>query len=161
MSDKNKKEYVSLYLPKELAKAVNDLKEGDTQNEIILKYIESCKTDMRASIESMDEDVLIFRGLMATAKRGFKETRDEYLDSSYAIWEETDKQLPSIKAKTEKLIKELKPLKDELDHINETIKSIDRFQIEKFVEFIAFFNNTVHGENENILKYLMETYKRA
>ena len=136
--DSERTEYVSMQVTKKVALAIKELDDGHTKESVILQFIKDCKKDLQTEIESVDEDVLIFRGVLAKARQAFQQTRDEYLDSSYKIWEDSDKKLPIVKDKIQKLTNQLNPLKKELDEINKVLKSIDTFNIEKLVKFIKF-----------------------
>lgn len=153
-------EYISMQVTEEVAEAIKQLDSGDTKQKVLMGYIDECKVEIRESVELMDEDVLIFRGSLAKAKAAYREARDEYLAATYKLWEDSDKNLPKLKEQTGKLVNQLKPLKDELAEINTVLKAIHTFDIERFIKFIKYFNSNIYGETENILKYLMNNYKK-
>lgn len=152
-----------VWLPKSLAIKIKELKDGESQSKLIVEYIESMKRELKINIESMDEDVLIFRGLMAKAKQAFKETKETELNSFYELWEkfETDKKKVRefvIAAKAE-----LQPLKLELKEIGNLMDGIDKWKIDNLLETIKKVGEYAYegSETHKILKFLFDNYKRA
>jgi len=149
-----------VWLPKSLAEQVKGIKDGAMQSTMIIDYINECKKELKTNIESMDEDVLIFRGLMATAKKAFQETKEQELKAFYELWDkfQTDKVQVGDFVKQAKA--ELQPLKKELQSIKDLMSSIDQWGIKDLIGLIEKLNSSFYGETEKMVKFLFDNYKK-
>jgi len=153
------KEYALKY--QELEKDENKRAERIKSFEDYMQTVtEKSRSDFKLNFESLEEDVAMYKGLMLHVKQAFEKAKNEQLDASYELWKKFETEIPSIHKKTELIINELKPLKDELNEIDGLLKSIETYNMEKLIDFIKFFNSNVYGETENILKYLMDNYRK-
>ena len=147
-------------MPKSLAKRFNEIKDGKLQSDLIIGYIEEVKKDLKVNIECMDEDVLIFRGIMAKAKQAFKDVKDTELKSFYELWEKFESDKKKTKEFVTEAIKELRPLRDELESIKSLMNSIDKWGIENLLSVIEKLGNSLHGETKEMVKFLFDNYKK-
>ena len=152
----NDKELV--WLPKDLAERLKSL-EPDEIEKLVLGYIDETRLDYKQGLEALEDDVLTYKAIGVKIKNDFRDVKNEHLKTVYDIWEDIDKDIPAVRNKVDRIISELKPLKDEINQINKVVSQIRTFDIKKLIEFIDFFISNVYGETENILKYLMDTYK--
>jgi len=153
------KEYIHLHVSKSLAKQLKSL-EGDTPDGLLLNYIEQCKKDMQYNIESMDEDILMFKGMLAKVRKDFKQAKDEQLETSYKIWEDYAKQMPELRKYVETATKELRPLKDELEAIQALMKDLSHWKVKDLIESISMISRAMEGQNKEMLKFLMENFNK-
>jgi len=153
----DEKEYVSAYVSKEVAKQIKAL-EGETPDGLMLEYIKSCKKDMQLNIESMDEDVLMFKGMLARVRRDFKQAKDDHLDTSYQIWQDYAKDIPELTKYVKTAVDQLRPLKEELESIQALMKDLSHWKIKDLIESISMISRAMEGQNKEMLKFLMENY---
>ena len=156
----DRKEQELVWLPKKLAKEVKELNDGKELENMILLYMDQTKNSLKGDLDSIEESVIQYRGSMIKARNAFKEAKNAELDATYEMWEGFEKTIPTLKSKIEKLKNELKPLKNDIEQINDTLNSIKTWQIKDLVNLIEFFNESVYGERENILKFLLDNYKK-
>jgi chromosome segregation ATPase len=152
-----------VWLPVKLAKQVKGLQDnGEEYEKIIISYIDASKREVQANLESLEEDLLQYRGLMVKAKQEFKKAKDEQLEASYALWQEFDKELPNTREKVETLKNELQPIKDQVDELSQSLNSISTYQIKDFLEVLQSISQYLSYDSDTgkMLKYLMETYKK-
>lgn len=154
-----RKEYVSLYLPASQAKRLKDVTDGKIDG-FIEEYIAESKRELKISLDAMDDDIVTYKAGMISAKKEFQEAKDEALKANWDLWDEFDDQQKSIRAKSEECVKELKPLTDELLKISNLLSNIKKWEIEGFLEMINDIKSSLYGENGNIIKFLIENYKR-
>jgi hypothetical protein len=141
--------YKKLDLEEEKAKALDE-------------YIETIekksKEDFKANLESLEEDVAIYTGLMLKVKQAFKAASDENLNASYELWENFDKQKPIIQKKIDTIISMLKPLKNEAHEISELLGKIQTWNIDKFVESLRSISD-MQGTRKKMIEFLIKNFK--
>ena len=149
------------WLPKPLVEKIKSIDDPISKEceKLIDEYIDSSKKEFKQSLDNLDEDLIQYQSMMIKTKNKFKEAKEEQVEASYALWEKFEDELPSVEKKTKKIIAKLQPLKEELTEIDDIIKSIQTYDIQKLVEMIKFFNSNIYGETENILKYLIDNYR--
>ncbi len=152
------KRYVSLYVKESIANQLEAIDKGDWGN-FVEEYIEESKRDLKVSMDYMDDEIIEYKAAMINARKKFKEAKEEMLSANYAMWEEFDNQKRDIRNKAESVVKELEPLKGELDKISNLMYGIDRFGIERFLEILEKIKNHLYGEDRNILEFLVKHYK--
>ena len=153
------KEYISLYVTKPLAEKLKDLKEGGEDNAVI-GYINEAKRDMKINIESIGEDVLIFKDQMATAKKEFLSAKDEHIKSTYELWEKFDEEMPRTRDEIKKIVSTLTPLKKELDKINNLMKEISLWKAKSFAEDLETIKNILQNkELTEMIRFLIKDKK--
>lgn len=154
MNEYEEKELV--WLPKDLAKKVESLKDSDN---FVLKYIEESKRDIKANLDSLDDEIVQYKGLMAKARSSFKEAKEDALEANYALWESFDNERKSLKAKAEQMVESLKPLTEELKKINEQLNNIHVYRFKEVIDVIDAFSN-LYGDKREILEFLLKNYKK-
>jgi len=153
------KEFV--WLPKSIAKKLKDIEKPESalSAEIINEYIKDVKTSMRVEVESLDEDVQIFKGLMIQARQRFEDAKNAQLEASYKLWEDFEAKLPGLEEKVDIAIRKLKPLEIKCNELSEIMQKIDSFKIERLAEAIAKLS-TLYEENQKMVNFLICNYKK-
>lgn len=118
---------------------------------------EETKKEFKANLESLEEDVAIYTGLMLKVKQSFEKAKNEQLSLSYSIWENFEKEMPSIKDNVDKIIDVLKPLEIKLKAINELLGNINTWNIEKVSKTITSFTE-LYGKNKEMFLFLIENF---
>ena len=160
MKTKTEEKRSFVWLPESLAKKIKEAESEEKQLLFVNKYLEECKIDMRSEIESLDEDLLIFKSKMLTAKLEFKKAKDEQLDASYELWEKYDKDLEKTRIKTDKMLKVLTPLTQELKKIDELFSNIKSYDLERFLKLIKSVSN-LYGTEKEMFKFLVNNFKQS
>ena len=109
-------------------------------------------------LEGLEEDAAIFSGLMLKVKQSFGKAADEHLQSSYELWENFDKEMPSTREKISKVISLLDPLEKKLKIITDLISKIDKWQIDKLNESISLMA-TNYGKSKEMVEFLIKNFK--
>lgn len=155
-----------IWVDKEFAKRYNEIKtdksKRDEQVKVLNDYIEtikeSSKKEFKANLESLEEDVAIYTGLMLKVKQAFNKAKDEQLLASYELWEKFDKEIPSIKAKTEKITQELKPLQHAVNELDELFSKVNAYQLKGVVDTIKELGN-LYGTQKQMIDFLVANFK--
>lgn len=129
-------------------------------DEYIKKVCEESRREFKANLESLEEDIAIYTGLMLRVKQAFEKAKNEQITASYDLWEKFEKEIPSVREKTQKIIDTLKPLKDELKEIDGLIGKISTYNIDKFGQSIALLGS-LHGKNKDMVEFLMLNFKES
>lgn len=155
-----------IWVDKEFAAKVKMLETEKATREQQLKvfdeYIEkvngTIRRDFQSNIEAIEEDAAIFTGLMLKTRQAFEKAKNEQLVGTEEIWENIEKEIPSMREKTQKLIDTLKPLKDELNEINGLLGKISTYNIDKLGQSVALLGN-LHSKNREMIEFLMLNFK--
>jgi len=127
-------------------------------NEYFDKLNKKIQSDFQCNLESIEENAAMCTGLMLKVKQAFTKAADEHLKSSYEVWENYDKELPSIKDKTQKMINVLTPLKNEPTEINTLISKINTWDIDKLIKTIGCLSD-MYGKNKEMVEFLVNNFK--
>jgi len=151
-------EKTHVYLPVSLAKKVKELENSDN---FVLEYIERSKKSMMANLDSMDEEVLMYKANMVKARKEFGAAVEEMLAADYKVWEKFDEDRKSTYGMAKQMVESLQPLKAELESIKKLMDSINTWRANDLLELLQAINsNAVNGETRNMMKFLMENYKQ-
>ena len=152
MSDKE-----LVWLPKKLAEQVKSIESDAALNAMIDKHFTDSMSEIKAHLESLDDHVLQYKGLMAKAREAFKDASDDMVQKSYEVWEAFDEAAPSIRNKIDKVKSEVSPLAAEINQVNLELKSINTSQIERvldLIERIGYLND----ESKDMFRFLMNNF---
>lgn len=152
MKEEEEKDLV--WLPKSLCKKIKELEDTD---KFILDYIEESKKDIKLNIDSLDDEVLVYKGLMAKARTAFQEAKTEALEANYATWESFDKESKNISSKAIALKDSLGPLTQELEKINGLIDKVRTHRIDELISTIEKFNS-LYGQNKEVFEFLLNNF---
>ena len=150
-----------VWVEAEFAKQYDKLKE-DAQRTAFCEYLQKCsdetKKDYKATLEIMKEDAAMFKGLMIEVRKEFQKFADEHFKASYELWENYNKDLPKTKEKVMHLVSELKPLTSELQLINNEIKKISTWDIEKLTNTLEAVTQ-LRGKSKEIFDFVVTHYR--
>jgi hypothetical protein len=148
-SEEAKREYVSVYVPKEFAETVRKAHGDEEQYKVITDILAKSKHDMREDLAALDEDVLRFRGMLLAYKGAYTAALIEHNKAVYAVWEGVDAAMPDMKAKVAKLVGELREIRPELSSVVDTITAIDHslasintYRIREMVQLVEAITRT-------------------
>jgi cell division septum initiation protein DivIVA len=158
MNEENKK-YVSLYLPEAMADKLKAMEE-DGVNAIMEEYMENTKHHLKDTLDCMDEEIVQYKAAMIDARKKFKAAKEEALEANWVLWDEFEDQKKSLYNKAQEAADQLKPLTEELTKISSLMNGIDKWGIGGFLEMLKEVKNHLHGEDRNILEFLVKNYKK-
>jgi len=152
-----------IWVDSDLAKEYNSLKGELEKRKMFDDHMKTVKqsiqSEYKTQLESLDDDTVIFRGMLLKAKKAFTDVKVEYVESSYEVWEKFENELPSVRGKVSELTETLNPLKESLTEINDLLKKIDTYGIEKVLDVIERIT-ILYGENKEMVKFLINNFKR-
>ena len=125
--------------------------------EYLTGVAEESKKEFKANLESLEEDVAIYTGLMIRVKQAFEKAKNEQLALSYSVWENFDKEMPSIKDNVEKVVSTLDPLLIKLQNINEQLGKINTWNIERVIETINKFQD-LSGKSKEMFEFIVKNF---
>ena len=152
-----------VWVPKELAekiKAYNDPFHDKVVN-LMEKYIDESKDEWKINLKLLEEDLVMYRGLMVKTKKEFEKAKNEQCSAAYELWGKFEKDLPKTQEKIDKAVKLLNPLEEKLNTIVTSIKQINTFDIERLVKLISKLDSILacSGATNDIMMFLMNNYK--
>jgi hypothetical protein len=126
-------------------------------DEYIAKVNGTIRRDFEANLESIEEDAAIFVGLMLKTRQAFEKAKSEQLLATEEIWEKFEKEIPSIRTKTQTIIDTLKPLEAELKTLNDLLGKISTYNIDKLITSISNLSNAC-GTNKQMIEFLVTNF---
>jgi len=128
----------------------------------LLFVMDHSRADIKNALESLDEDLRIYRGLMAKTKQSFKEETEASISASYALWENYDKEKGELQKKVASMVEVLKPLKTQIEEITSMLNSIDTYSVTKFHEAIKglAYDINVETPTGKMLTFLFQNFKK-
>lgn len=154
-----------VWVPKKLADEINAYKDPfhDKVVELMENYIDDSKNEWKMNFESLEEDLLMYRGLMVKTKKAFQEAKEEQCGAAYELWEKIEAEIPKTQEKIDKLIKLFDPLEKKLDKLNNSLAKINTYQIERFTELVAKLDSILscEGQTSDMMVFLMENFKKG
>jgi len=150
-----------VWLPKSIASQIKDLNDKKMEEEIILKYIDESRSDIKHFLENLDDDLLQYRALMVKTRNAFKEAKEEQLQANYELWENFDKEMPSLQEKIDKVKKAIEPVSNQIKELNEALGNIRSYELKELLEVIKGISQYLGYDNNagKILKFLVKNYK--
>jgi hypothetical protein len=152
-----------VWVPKKLANEINKYKDpfSDEVVKLMEKYIDESKNEWKLSLESLDEDLQMYRGLMVQTKKQFEKVKTEQCEAAYALWEKFDEELPKLKSKADEIVKVLAPVEDKLNNIIDIMLEIDTWGIDKLLDTLSKLNSIMSSKSKTseIMMFLMKNYE--
>lgn len=150
------KEFAERYKVLESDKSKNEQR-CKALDEYISKVSESSRSDFKANLETLEEDVAIYTGLMLKVKQAFGKAKDEALEASYALWEEFDKERPVVSKKISDVCELLDPLEKKLNSINDSLGKIRTYDIDRLIESMQKLNG-LYGESRKMFDFVVNHF---
>jgi len=150
------KEFAERYKVLESDKSKNEQR-CKALDEYISKISETSKSDFKANLESLEEDVAIYTGLMLKVKQAFGKAKDEALEASYALWEKFDEEKPSVRKKVSDFCDMLDPLEKKLNSINDALGKIRTYNIDRLVESMQKLTGLC-GESRDMFDFIIKHF---
>jgi len=151
------KRNISTFL-KKLAEMVKSVTEPEEYERTIIKYMEEVKGDLRLNIESLDEDVTLFKAFMIEAKKRFKEAKEAQLKESYEFWGSYEQELGVIRNRVDSFKNELMPLIEDLKEINSLFSQIKTYDISKLCDVIERYSS-LSKDNKEMMDFLIKEFR--
>jgi hypothetical protein len=158
IGDKMEKRYISLYVESDIANKFEAITNDDALNKEILSYVDKTRNELKDYVQEMDENVLLFKAQMITARDAFKKAKQEELDAFYSIWEKYDEDIASHKIKVKQLQEGMKPLFEDFKSLQSLMNNCNVYAAERVFSLIEKFNNFDEKEKE-MMKFFINNFK--
>lgn len=157
-----------IWVDKDIAERYKELQGDNSKREeqikIINDYIEGVcnksKMEFKANLESLDEDVAIYTGLMLKVKQAFEKAKNEQLTASYDLWDKFNEEIPNVTEKIKEITNTINPLREQLDEINSLIRKIDTYDMEKLTNAVKELSS-LYGTNKEMIEFLVKNFKKT
>ena len=146
-----------LWVPKKLKEDWEKAFSEEEQIKIFYKAIEDKKFDIKNEIESLDEQVLIFKGIGLKYKNEFEKVYSEQAQQIEKIWMDFncgDK----IYKQAKKIKDDLAPISECISSINSTLNNLSIYKIQDLINLIEKFNS-MSDKDKELLKLLIDKEK--
>ena len=146
-----------VYLPVELADQVESIGSDKVLSAVIEKYFEESMRDIKANLETLDDMVLQYKGLMSKAREEFRTASNDMVEKSYKTWEEFDAKTPVISRKVKAVCDELKPIHKSLTDLDTLINRLDFRHLERILDVVERVANMT-PEAQKVMGFLIENW---
>jgi signal transduction histidine kinase len=163
------KEYVSLWVSKETAKALKDLESNSNEKAMVTKAAESLSLGIEQELFQLDDDLARYKAACIVFKNSLKEVYSVQQEEIDKVIEDQWDIMPQVKQQTNKMINQIKqeltPLSDSVKELKcnvQTLKkeldSINFYGVDRMLEVVNKISELDEG-SKDILKYVMNNYK--
>lgn len=139
----------------------NEKNKREEREKVFDEYLkgvtEEIQKDFECVLDGLEEDAAIFTGMMLKTKQSFEKAKNEHLEASYELWDKFEKEIPSTKEKTEKLLQVLTPIKGELTAIDSLLSKINTYNLDKFIESLSLLSGA-YGKNKEMIEFLVKHF---
>jgi archaellum component FlaC len=137
----------------------SDEKRYEAFEEYLKTVSEESRREFKTNFENLEEDVAIYNGLMLKVKQSFERAKHEQLTASYVLWENFEKEIPSVNKKVDQVLAVLSPLSEKLNKLNGILKAIEIYDVNRLIEAIEKLTN-LYGTNKDMVEFLVNNFKR-
>ena len=155
-----------VWLPVSLVKKIKEIQDSIGIENEIMSYIAETKLDLKQQIESIDDDVLLYRAHMIKTRDAFKKAKNEELEAGYQLWQEFEKELPKTKQFIKEAIDTIEPLKTEVNNLRTELDNINKIisyiNLDRMLGFLTVLKdcNTLINEDKELLSFIINNYKK-
>jgi len=129
-----------IWVPKAMKETIEKMDSDQEKLKLVDEYIKNRKLDITYSIESLDDDLLMFKAFSLKYKTELQKVYEEQGDKLEKLFEDCG----DIQSKMHQKIKEtkdkLEPIISNIKSINETLDKVNTYKIEKVIDLIEKFN---------------------
>jgi len=147
-----------IWVTKEVAEEYKALDSDIVKADLVNELIRRKKISIDGDLESLEDDLIRFKGFASNYANRFKKAYEEQGDKINQIWEDCQEPIDKIHSKTkqmtnsiEKLHKDVKKISDELDNFN-------TYKIEKVIDLIDQYNRMT-DEDKQIFSVILSSGK--
>ena len=161
-TDNKRTEYISIRVTKEEKERLQKIEKYDQQEaafeEIIKTISEQSKAEYKTNFESLEEDLIMYQGLMLKTKKMFEAAKNEQLSASYELWEKFDAELGVVKKKINTMQNVLSPVAEQIKNLNDMLAKINTYNIEKVVDVISRLS-ALCDKDKQMISFLISNFK--
>ncbi len=151
-----------IWVPKEISERYNKIGDSNARMKMINEYLQTrnktIQDEFKTSLESLEEDAVIYEGLILKVKKRFEQAKNESLNAFYACWEKYDADRTLLEKKINTACDVLDPLQKKIDIVNESLCKISTFGFDKLIETFQRFTGLYDKEKE-MFEFLLKNYK--
>ena len=132
-----------VWLPKSVAAKVKQIETVEEADNMIQEYIKTKRQDFTRELESLDDDVLTFKGVCLKHRQELKKVYDEQADLLDELWEDCGdmgskihKHAVAIAAELAPLTAEVKSLKSSIEEVKRLIGQVDFYPQQTFIQTV-------------------------
>ena len=151
----NEKQIV--WLPMELAEKVKAVTSEEGIDKIVMDHIEKTKSGMTEDIDCLEEDVLRYKALLVGIRTKLKEAYKTHATELEKVWDNHAENLGVMEKKVKQLVKTLDA---KLREIEGQCRKVSSWEIDNFVESIRKLDEALKGSSGDMLKFVVENFKR-
>ena len=160
------KEYISMYVSKEFKEMWEESKDKQKLfDSYIVKHIEDVKKDLHASVESLDDEILEFKGTCIKYRREFAEVTEGIVDDTYKSMEKLqtsrhqfEQNIKSMNTELDRVEKRVDDVTKKIDGINSKVSGVSVYKLENVLELLNKIENLTEKQ-QRMFEFLIENNK--
>lgn len=147
------------WIPKELAERIEQYDDINQMSAAVDEYFENSSKEIASLLESLDEEVAQYKGLMAKKRAAFRKETEKQLEMSYKLWEELDEKRPWIQERVKSLAAELAPISKELERVDAQLKNLNTHRLKDAIDLVDRLS-MLPERSKDMMSFLMNNYRR-
>ena len=154
-----------VWLPKSVADKVKQLETVEEADRLVQEYIKTKRQDFNRELESLDDDVLIFKGSCLKHRQELKKVYVEQSELLDKLWEDCGdmgskihRHAVALAAELAPLTAEVKNLKASIDEVRRLIDSVSFYPQQTFIQTVESVAR-MDDKTKGLLRDLLELKK--
>lgn len=148
-----------IWVPKSMKKLIDELESDNAKLNLVEKWIEQRKLNIKSDIESLDDDLLMFKAFALKYKKELESVFDEQDKQLEDLWNKCNDSCRESINKINKVKDELRNVVSQVDSVKKTLDGISTYKIEQLLNLVERFNRMSQEEKgffELLLKHSKE-----
>jgi uncharacterized coiled-coil DUF342 family protein len=146
-----------IWVPKKLKEDWELAFSEEEKIKVFYKAIEDKKIDIKTEIESLEEQVLIFKGIGLKYKNELEKVYNEQSQYIEKIWSEFNVG-DKIYKQAKKINNDLAPISEAISNINSNLKGLSIYKVQDLIDLIEKFNS-MSDKDKQLFKLLIDKEK--
>jgi len=144
-----------IWVSKEVKETIEKMESDQEKLKLVDKMINDRKLDITYAIESLDDDLLVFKAFSLKYKTELQKVYDEQSDKLEKLFENCGDIQSKMYLKIEETKTKLEPIISKIKSINETLEKVNTYKIERLIELIEKFNR-MSEEDKKLFEILIK-----
>lgn len=145
-----------VWLPKSLAKKIEELKDS---NNFVEDYIKESKREIYQNFDALDDEIISYKSAMIKARKEFEKAKDEMISASFEVWNDFDKERKHLSDMVYQMQQTLEPLKKDLKEIEDSLSKISTYRIKDFFDTVQQISTNMYGKSGEMIQFLIKNFK--
>lgn len=145
-----------IWVSKGMAKRYQEIESDEKKLELVEKLINDRKSDIKDTIASLDDDLLLFKAFATRYKIEFEKVAKEQNEQMNTVFDNCTYVGDAIYVKVKEVTNKLKPISDEIKNINKCLADVSTYKLETMFTLVEKFSR-MSSEEKEMFRLLLNT----